>query len=195
MICTRDISPARVHSSAAGTFLAGEAFTIRETLNTTQINPWFAFNQGAFEYTLVITGNVGSQLDIPLFPGTVLRQVTFGTTSFAIYEDAGTAADYANPGTFTDGAAILTGVITGLYGEGLVDGATPEVLGVTGNATVTGGSAAGSVLCSDLVMNDFLAWMPATSPPGYREAYDTKWECCATAVEPSTWGGVKSLYR
>ena len=185
-----------VHASAAGTFSAGEAFTLRQTLNTTQVNPWYAFNQGAFQYTLVITGTVTSQVNIPLFPGTVLRQVTFGASSFAIYEDAGTTADYANPGTFTDGAAILTGSISGMYGEGLVDGANPEVLGVTGNATITGGSAIGDVICTDLVMNDFLAWLPATSPPGYKEAYDSKWECCiVTAVEPSTWGGVKSLYR
>ncbi len=184
------------HASAPGTFSVGEAFTAYQTLNTTQVNPWYAWNQGSFEYTLVITGTVSAYADIPLFPGTFLRQVSFGGTSFAIYEDAGTTADYANTATFTDGVAILTGTITGMYGEGLVDGFNPDVLGVTGTATITGGSAAGSVLCSELLMNDFLAWLPPTSPAGFKEAYDSKWECCeVVSVEPSTWGGVKSLYR
>jgi hypothetical protein len=79
--------------------------------------------------------------------------------------------------------------------EGLVNGVAPEVLGITGAATVTGGAGLGSLLCDVLTMNDFIAWLPNTSPPGYKEAYDSKWECCPVSVEQSTWGGVKSLYR
>lgn len=184
------------HNSAPGTFTVGEAFTAYQTLNTTQVNPWYAWNQGAFEYTLVIQGQVTAYANIMLFPGTFLRQVSFGSTTFAIYQDAGTAANYANVATFTDGAAILTGTITGMYGEGLVDGFNPDGLGITGNVLITGGSAAGDVICNELVMNDFMSWLPPTSPAGFKEAYDSKWECClVTAVEPSTWGGVKSLYR
>lgn len=183
------------HASASGTFVVGEAFTAYQTMNDVQGETWYPFNQGAFEYTLVISGNVTSYLNIPIGGGLFLRQVSFGNTTFAIYEDAATAADYGNVGTFTDGTTLLTGVITGMVAEGVVDGLTPEVLGITGDVSITGGVGLPDILCNGLTMNDFLAWLPATSPPGFKEAYDSKWECCPTDVDATTWGGVKSLYR
>jgi hypothetical protein len=186
-----------VHSpSGPGVFPVGEVFTAYETLNTTQVNPWYPFDQVNYEYTLVVTGQSSSYMNVPIGGGNSLRMVNFTNAAFAIYEDAGTAADYSNTATFTDGVALLTGVITDLYAEGVVNGATPENLGVTGTATITGGAGLADVLCTELTMNDFFAWLPASSPPGYDEAYDSKWECCiVTNVDSSTWGGVKSLYR
>jgi hypothetical protein len=184
------------HASAAGTFAAAEVLTAYEIINTTQVNPWYPWDQANFQYTLVLSAPVTSYANIPIGGGNFLRQVTFGTGSFAYYEDAGTAADYANTATFTDGALILSGSISNMYAEGLVNGVTPENLGVTGDATITGGSAIGDVLCTDLLMNDFLAWLPATSPAGYKEAYDSKWECCVvTSTDAGSWGRVKGLYR
>jgi len=184
------------HASAPGVFTVGEALTAYEILNTVQVQPWYAWNQAAYQYTLVLHANCSTYLSVPLGGGLFLRQINFNNSTFAIYQDAGTPANYAAPATFTDGSLILSGVITGMYAEGLVDGLAPDGYGVTGNAVITGGSAMGQVLCTSLVMNDFFAWLPATSPPGYKEAYDVLWNCCLiTSTDPSTWGAVKSLYR
>jgi hypothetical protein len=183
--------------SGPGVFPVGETFTAYTTLDVTQVNPWYPFDDANYDYTLVLSGTSASYVNMPIGGGNTLRMVDFTDASFAIYEDAATTADYANTATFTDGLAILSGVITGMHAEGVVNGATPENLGVTGTATITGGAAMGSVPCLELAMNDFFAWLPATSPAGFQEAYGPKWECCvpATGADPSTWGGVKSLYR
>jgi hypothetical protein len=198
-----DFSGHTQHNSASGTFVVGEQLSAYQILNTTQIQPWYPWNQGAFQYTLYIHGTCNAFNNIMLFPGTFLRQVSFSGVTFAIYQDNATPANYANTATFLDGALILSGVITGpgtaggMYGEGIVDGFNPDVLGFANNTvTVTGGSGQGQLLCSTLVTNDFLSWLPPISPPGYKEAYDSEFKCCLTTpVEPSTWGGVKSLYR
>jgi hypothetical protein len=196
-----DFSGHSQHNSAPGTFVVGEALSAYQVLNTTQIQPWYPWNQASYQYTLYIHGTCNSYVNIPL-GGSFLRQVSFTSVTFAIYQDNGTAANFANPATFLDGALILSGVITGpgtgggMYAEGIVDGFNPDALGITGTATVTGGSGMGQLLCTSLVLNDFISWLPAISPPGYKEAYDSQWKCClVTPVEPSTWGGVKSLYR
>jgi hypothetical protein len=184
------------HASAAGTFANTEVVTAYEIINTTQVNPWYPWDQANYEYTLVISATSTGTVNIPIGGGTSLRQVGFSGGSFAFYEDAGTAADYANTATFTDGALILSGSISNMTAEGLVNGVTPENLAVTGTATITGGSAIGDVLCTELLMNDFIAWLPATSPAGYKEAYDSKWECCVvTSTDAATWGRLKGLYR
>jgi hypothetical protein len=190
------------HASAAGTFVVGEAFTAYQTLDAVNPNAWYPWNDAAFEYTLVITGNVSSYLNMP----NVFRAVSFANTTFAIYEDAGTAANPALPGTYTDGAAILTGVITGMYAEGAggaVDGigppaSVPDGMGICGTVTFTGGSGLAELLCTSLHMADFLTWLPLPGgfPAGYKEVYNSGWLCCGTiGVDGSSWGGVKSLYR
>jgi len=188
------------HTSAAGTFVVGEAFTAYQTLDAVNPNEWYPWNDGAFEYTLVITGNVASYVNIPIGGPNFLRMVNFANTAFAIYEDAGTTANPALPGTYTDGAAILNGVITGMYGEGTVDGSPtpPDGLGICGTVTFTGGSGLADLLCTSLHMADFLTWLPLPGgfPAGYKEVYNSGWLCCGTIdVDGSSWGGVKSLYR
>ena len=86
-----------------------------------------------FEYTLVVTGLVLDDLGAGTYP----IQVYSGGT-IAIFEDAATAADYANTGTFTDGTAILVGDVYDsprfrrqlidavLIGESLVTADDPE---------------------------------------------------------------------
>lgn len=188
--------------SGAGAFAVGEAWSAYEVLNTTQVNPWYPWNQVAFEYTLVIQGMVSSSVDTPFpFPpaGQFVRDVGFSNVGWAIYADAGTPADPANIGTYIDGALILSGTISNMTASGLLGGTNPEVLGVHGTANITGGSAIGDVLCTTLLMNDFLAWGTAaggTIPVGFKELYDSKWECCVvTSVESEPWGRVKGLYR
>jgi hypothetical protein len=190
------------HASAAGTFVVGEAFSAYQTLNPVQTQPWYPWNQGAYQYTLYVHGTCNAYANIPLGGPMFLRQISFNNVTFAIYQDNGTPADFANPATFTDGTLILSGAITGpgtgggMYAEGVVDGAAPDVLGITGTATVTGGSGMGQLVCTAFEMNDFMAWLPPSSPAGYKEAYDSQWKCClVTGVDPSTWGSVKSLYR
>lgn len=186
------------HTSAAGVFAVSEVVTIYEKLNTTQVNPWYPWDQVTpKKYTLVISAEVDSSTNTLVSGTTFLREVWFINASFAFYEDTVTNAVYANVATFTDGAPILTGTISGMYAQGLVNAVVPEALGVTGLATITGGSGIDNALCTELLMNDFFAWLPATSPAGYKEAYDSKWECCITptSTETSSWGRMKGLYR
>ena len=58
-----------------------------------------------YEYTLVITD---LRLDSTPWPD------AYSNGTITIYRDDVTAADYSNPGTFTNGTAILSGVIVTL---------------------------------------------------------------------------------
>lgn len=142
---------------------------------------------GSYEYTLVITG---------------LTLDAAGSTDYysggfiAIYEDAGTAADYADPSSFADGTAILSGVITEFQHTTL--------LGSLGNGQGyvdwTGGSRLG-----DLAAEDQTGWPLLTSTntsatyvePGYTALWDGKVEPSQEVVssEDISLSGIKALFR
>jgi hypothetical protein len=189
---TADFSGYADHNgSAPGQYAVGVTYEAYTTLNAVQLDPWYPFDQAFFEYTLVIQATVSSWS--PLVFG-ILNFVEFSPATFAIYEDNGSAADYANKATFTDGNLILSGQLTGVQGENAVPGPSYNV---SGNVEITGGSGIGSVSCTELLMNDFITFgVPPSNPPAsYEEGYDPQWICTPTGVEDSSWGHMKGLYR
>jgi len=119
-----------------------------------------------FEYTLVISGLT---LDVD---GTTQN---YSGGMIALYEDAATAADFANGATFVDGAALLSGVVTDLSRTMF----TPTIGTVLGHVDWTGGTR-----LSDIAPEDQGGW-PLVSgvnasmfqvEPGYDEKWDGKVE-------------------
>ncbi len=184
--------------SAPGVYSIGTSYSARLILDAVNENPWYPFAAG-MEYTAVMSTGVTLYQVVAdaAGPGIDWVSVDFSTASVDIYEDAGTAADFANPGTFTDGTHILSGLGVNMHAEGLTIYGMP--LGVTGVVVFNGGSGYGSLLgCggSGLSMNDFIDITFLTPPTGYEEAYDAEWKCESTvSVDDSTWGSIKSLYR
>ena len=139
-----------------------------------------------YQYTLVVAGLV---LDVDGSP----QEYSGG--SITIFEDAGTAADYALPGTFFDGTAILTG--TFVYLNRTMFTAT---LGTaSGDVDWTGGTRLGDIAPQDQTGWPFFSGINALASQvvdGYDERWDGKVEPTDPIVpnEISTWGGVKSLY-
>lgn len=139
-----------------------------------------------YEYTIAVHG--------VLVAGGMVR--TYGGASITIYEDAGTAADYANPATFMDGTPILSGVFTAL--SQFVPPVGPG--SVTGTVDWTGGTN-----LNDFALQDQTGWFfGAGSNPdsglleaGYDEVWDGKVEPSDTIVdtETSTMSRVKALFR
>ncbi len=144
-----------------------------------------------FEFTLVVTNlNLVSGDGSPGDP----QQYVNGT--LVIYEDNTTAADFANPATFSDGTAILVGTINTLNRT---------------MYTATLGSAAGWVdwnggtRLDDIAPGDQLGWPFLTGisaraenvEPGYNEEWDGKCEPEDPIVDvtPMSWGSVKALLR
>lgn len=139
------------------------------------------------QYTLVITG-----LTLDSLGATSL----FAGGAVAIYEDAATPADWANPTTFADGTLVLAGTL-GVFQRTMV--------------TSSLGSGAGSVDWSGGSLLDLLApadrtgWPLLTAVsraatqvlPGYSERWDGKVEPQEDVVstEQRSWSELKAEYR
>lgn len=140
-----------------------------------------------FQYTLVVTG-------LTLDADGAVQTYSGGT--IAIYEDAGTAADYANTATFTDGTAILSGNVTLLTRQMF----TSTIGTVSGNVDWTGGTELNEFAPADQLGWSFLSGINARSTntePGFDEQWDGKVEPQGPIVntEPTTWGSFKALMR
>jgi hypothetical protein len=174
-----------------GVYAAGVTYTARMVLNTTQVDPWYPWDP-AKEYTAVVAATVFA------YYGGFLQVVDFANgATVRVYEDVGSAADFANPATFTDGALILSGGSNDMSGQRVDVAGNPW--GVYGTIVFTGGSGLAdlSSACGfGLTMNDFIDFHFATSPPGYQEAYDAQWLCAEpVSTESASWGSLKALYR
>lgn len=141
-----------------------------------------------FEYTIVVTG-------LTLVTDNGGGGQTYGGGTISIFADAGTAADYSSPATFSDGSTLLSGELTSL------------------NRTLFGsiGSAAGVVNWTggtnldDLAPADRLGWAFLTgisnrstvTEPGYDENWDGKVEpevpVVGTTIE--SWSSVKANFE
>ena len=135
-----------------------------------------------FEYTLVVTDLV---LDVDGNP----QQYSGG--AIVIYEDAMTAADYAFPATFTDGTAILVGVVTSLDRTMF----TSTLGSVLGSVDWVGGTRLGDIAAEDQFDWPFFSGvngMASQVVDGYDEAWDGKVE--PVAAENMSWGDVKRVY-
>lgn len=181
-----------------GVYSSGTNYTVRMILDETQQDPWYPWN-AAKEYTAVMTVVVDTYSVFPNAggPGIDWVLVDFNQATVDVYEDDVTAADYAVPGTFVDGAHILTGAANNMQASRLTIAGLPY--DVTGVVVFTGGTGFGNLLgCAPagLTMNDFIDISIQTPPAGYEEVYDAEWKCTeTTSVDNSTWGGIKSLYR
>jgi hypothetical protein len=141
---------------------------------------------GTYQYTLVVSGLV-------LDADGATQSYSGGT--IAIYEDAATAADYAAPGTFTDGVAVLSGVITTLDRTLF----TSTLGSVLGSVDWTGGTMLGLVAPQDLLGWPFVSGvnaMASQTVDGYDEAWDGKVEPSDIIVanERLDWGTLKRLF-
>ena len=141
---------------------------------------------GAYQYTLVVSGLV---LDVDGSP----QSYSGGT--IAIYEDAATAADYANSATFTDGTVVLSGVITTLTRTMF----TSTLGSVLGAVDWTGGSLFGLLSPLDTVGWPFFSGVNAMASQvtnGYDEVWDGKVEPTDIIVgnEAMNWGELKKQF-
>ena len=139
-----------------------------------------------YQYTLVVT-------DLQLLVDGTPQQ--YGNGVIAIYQDAATPADYADPATFTDGEAILTGVVTTLTRMMF----TATLGNANGAVDWTGGTMLDLIAPQDQTGWPFLSGINADSfnvEPGYDEQWDGKVEPTEpiVATEARTWSQVKALY-
>jgi opacity protein-like surface antigen len=140
------------------------------------------------QYTVVVTNLV------LLMDGTPQQ---YANGAIAIYEDpiaGGTAADFSNASTFTDGTAILTGNVVSL---------ARFLFGQTGTATGTvdwtGGSRIDDIHPDDRVgwrLNSGVSIRASDVEPGYDEAWDGKVEPLEDIVasETRSWGNLKNEF-
>ncbi|PJA77092.1 hypothetical protein CO151_00680 [bacterium CG_4_9_14_3_um_filter_65_15] len=139
-----------------------------------------------YQYTVVVNAVMAAT--------GIVRTYSGGT--IAIYEDAGTAADYTNPATLSDGTAILLGTFSSF--SQFVPPIGP------GSASGTVDWVGGSRL-NDIAPEDQAGWafLSGTNPnsgllePGYDEVWDGKVEPTTTIVdtENASMSKVKALFK
>jgi hypothetical protein len=139
------------------------------------------------QYTLVITGTLASISGIAR---------NYPAATCDIYEDAiggGTAANYANGATFTDGTLILSGVFDG----NLVRNRLTATLGnFIGKVDFSGGTRLADLASpQDWPCGGGWSRTIGGIPAGYQENWDGKIDLGTVGVESRTWDGVKRLYR
>ena len=138
------------------------------------------------EHTLVVEGTLAS---------TAGSSQSYAPTTVRIYSDLGpsTLHDFATPSTFTDGILILAGDVSGSLTR-LVFSST---LGsFVGSVLWTGGVRLGELAENTSGWAFGGGWSRQTlRPVGYQETWDGKVDQAVIAVQATTWGGVKALYR
>lgn len=165
------------------------------------------------QYTYVLTNLVsaGTVITPGVFANTY--RTVYNTTNpslnnFFLYRDTGTAADFASPGTFSDGTLALSGRFQSLTVTFSRRNSDQVVLGgnadtgqpSAANGVFTGGSEFGRVSvngagCPFRVTGGWLA-RPGNFPAGYTAHFDGKLDIdCPTPTTPATWGFIKGQYR
>jgi hypothetical protein len=165
----------------------GQPLNVYSVLTNNGVVPTPIFLDFAnFQHTLVIQGTLTSAAG--------LVQHHAGA-SIAIYSDAkvgGTAADYSNLATFTDGALVLSGT----YDDLIRNAFTPSLGSFAGNVTFTGGTRLAELSPPDGWPCGG-GWSRTLSgiPAGFQENWDGKIDLAQVAVLPQTWGRVKQLFE
>lgn len=140
-----------------------------------------------FEYTLVVANLVMDSDGSPQ---------TYSNGTIVIYEDAGTAADYANPATFSDGTVFLSGVITTLNRTMY----TSTLGSAAGWVDWTGGAHLDDIAPVDQIGWPFLTGISARVD-NVEDGYDEQWDGKCEPEEPIvdtediSWGSVKAQMR
>ncbi len=140
-----------------------------------------------FEYTVVVTGLVMDS------SGTTSE---FSNGTVVIYEDAATAADWANTASFSDGVPVLSGTLATFQHTML----TVSLGNGQGMVDWTGGSRLNDLAPADQTGWPFLTAVSRSVTqvvPGYTEKWDGKIEPTeeVVATELQSWSGVKALFR
>jgi hypothetical protein len=154
-------------------------------VNGDQVDTPIPLDFDNYQYTLVVT-------DLELVADGMTQNYAGGV--IVLYEDNATAADYASPGTFVDGTAILSGVVTTLDRTLFI----PTLGTVNGFVNWTGGTRLAEIPAA--FRNDwaFLSGISTSSTvtePGYDENWDGKVEPQEPiANQNRSWGEVKSGY-
>jgi hypothetical protein len=164
----------------------GETLTMRSVVfdGSPTIETPLPLDFANFQYTIVLEGVVFDAIS-----GSA--QLYSGGT-IALYEDDGSAADYADPSTFTDGTPLLTGVVVSLSRSQLL-----SLVSVVGTIDWTGGSQIDDFAPADRLDWGFFSGVnTAVADPGYTETWDGKVEPRDPVVsnENTTWGGIKSAW-
>ena len=166
----------------------GEALTMHSVIRdaspaTTPLPLDFA----NYEYTIVVK-------DLILDSDSTVQVYSNG--AIAIYQDDMTVATYGDEGSFTDGTALLTGVVTALNRNWIPDFPLGSVSGVV---DWTGGTEIGSIAPEDQIGWVFLAATNSRSSTvevGYDEAWDGKVEPIEPIVgtQKLTWDALKAMF-
>lgn len=166
----------------------GGILQLRSVLTNNGVVPTpIALDFATMQHTLVITATLA---------GTVGIRQNYSPATVQIWSDpigGGTAADYANTATFTDGTMILSGSFDGNL-ERLRF--TTSLGSFIGEVDFTGGTRQGE-LTTTLGWPLGGGWSRSVTgiPPGHQENWDGKIDPSPVGVEQQTWSGVKSLYH
>lgn len=171
------------------------------------IAPPIALDFANYQYTVWVDDMViATYSNLP----TYLKSSSFNGGVLRIYEDAkatGTAADYANLATFTDGTLILQASVDDGWSYMLIDGPTIRdgifVGSGSGRCDFNGGSRLGELVAGEYYLDDwsFLGTPVSdpnpTVPAGFHRVFDVKIVAPndPTPTEPQSWGQVKGSYR
>ncbi len=141
----------------------------------------------SYQFTVVVTGLV-------LDADGMTQSYSGGTVT--LFQDAGTAADFADLSTFTDGTAILIGTITTLSRTMFPTG----IGSVAGAVDWHGGTRLDDIAPEDQADWGFFSGVNSgvnQTLPGFDEMWDGKIEPREPIVdnEVSSFGSIKALFR
>lgn len=154
--------------------------------NNDQVDTPLPLDFSSFEYTIVIEG-------LTFLSTGFTEQYAGGTVT--IYEDAGTAADYTMPSTFSDGTALLVGNVVSL-GRSMFTSSSGSV---SGSVDWVAGSRLDEIAPADRIgwaLVSGVSTRTTVTLPGYDENWDGKVEPQDPIVptDAHSWGEVKSSY-
>jgi hypothetical protein len=139
-----------------------------------------------YQYTIVVT-------NLPLLVNGFTQSYAGG--SIALYEDNGTAANYASPATFTDGTLLLSGTFQNL--SRTIFFPVSGTGSASGLIDWTGGTRLGEIAPADQVGWAFVSGISGSNvQPGYNENWDGKVEPQEPIVgtEDQSLGRIKSKF-
>ncbi len=169
---------------ATGYAAVGDVVTMVAVVGDPGVDTPLPLDFADFQYTIVV-----ESLDVDLISG---NTTGFVTGTIALYEDDGTPADYADASTFTDGTALLTGVVESLVLEQF----TATLGSGSGVVDWTGGSRISDFQPSDRENWAFVVNTSPATESGYAQRWDGKVEPQEPVVDTATrsWSGVKIQY-
>ena len=174
-----------------------------------QVPPPIALDTVNYEYTVYIaTMYLSSYSYMPVpFP---MKAFSFDNAEIHIFADpivGGTAADYADPTTFTDGELILVAAVDPGWAMNLtdIDGDGAFTGSGAGTCVFVGGTQLDALQAAEYLLDNWYLYGSPVSDPSagtivpanFHRLFDAK---IATTYDPtpaveSSWGRVKSLYR